>query len=143
MHAPHSPMPQPYFVPTRPNESRSTQSIGVSGATSTEWDRPLTLRVYLLISVRGSRLGLLTSEGQLHSLRRNELAQVRFAADRELPPNARLRRAPSRRDTSCRPASRQTPDKNGTIDVTGPIDRNGLGEWTSVFTRTARFSGRN
>src|SRR5215471_9811763 len=49
VHAPHAPMPHPYFVPTRPKESRSTHSSGVSGVTSTERDWPFTLRVYLLI----------------------------------------------------------------------------------------------
>src|SRR6185437_5160184 len=43
-------MPQPYFAPTRPNESRSTQRSGVSGATSTVWDWPFTRRVYWLMS---------------------------------------------------------------------------------------------
>src|SRR5436305_10054027 len=33
--APHRAMPQPYFVPVRPMVSRSTQSRGVSGDTST------------------------------------------------------------------------------------------------------------
>src|SRR5262249_24476533 len=56
--APHSPMPQPYFVPTRPSESRRTHNIGVSGATSTEWVLPLTLSVYLAMSVRRSKGGV-------------------------------------------------------------------------------------
>src|SRR5437763_16123744 len=39
--APHCAMPQPYLVPVMPSESRSTQSKGVSGSTSTLWVRPL------------------------------------------------------------------------------------------------------
>src|SRR5438128_12656331 len=53
VHAPHSPMPQPYLVPTSPSASRSTHSIGVSDATSTERDWPFTRNVYLLM-VTGS-----------------------------------------------------------------------------------------
>jgi len=47
--APHWPSPQPYLVPTRPSVSRSAQSKGVSGSTSTAWVLPLTFRVYLLM----------------------------------------------------------------------------------------------
>src|SRR5947208_9899482 len=39
--APHCAMPQPYLVPVIPSESRSTQSKGVSGSTSTLWVWPL------------------------------------------------------------------------------------------------------
>src|SRR4051812_1999797 len=52
VHAPHSPMPQPYLVPTRPSASRSTQSIGVSGVTSTDRDWPFTRSVYVLMVPR-------------------------------------------------------------------------------------------
>src|SRR5881275_871349 len=45
VHAPHWPMPQPYFVPVRPIESRSTHNSGVSGSASTEYWTPLTRRV--------------------------------------------------------------------------------------------------
>src|SRR5712671_3164660 len=38
-------MPQPYFVPVKPSDSRSTQSSGVAGSTSTLSCLPLTLRV--------------------------------------------------------------------------------------------------
>src|ERR1700688_4055125 len=41
--APHWAMPQPYLVPVMPSVSRSTQSRGVSGSTSTLWDWPLML----------------------------------------------------------------------------------------------------
>ena len=41
--APHSDSPQPNFVPVRPSVSRSTQSRGVSGVTSTECDWPFTV----------------------------------------------------------------------------------------------------
>src|SRR6266545_6668846 len=43
--APHRAMPHPYLVPVRPNVSRSTQSSGVAGSTSTLNCLPLTLRV--------------------------------------------------------------------------------------------------
>jgi hypothetical protein len=36
-------MPQPNLVPVKPRLSRKTQSTGVSGNTSTEWDCPFTL----------------------------------------------------------------------------------------------------
>src|SRR5712692_4933762 len=45
LQAPHWPMPQPYLVPVRPIESRSTQSNGVSGSTSTPYWMLLTSRV--------------------------------------------------------------------------------------------------
>src|ERR1043166_7638723 len=54
VHAPHMPMPQPNFVPTSSSESRSTQRSGVSGATSTVRDWPLTFREYLLMVERRS-----------------------------------------------------------------------------------------
>ena len=53
VHAPHCPMPQPNFVPLRSRTSRSTQSSGMSGATSTVVDFPLTLNVNVMCS-RGS-----------------------------------------------------------------------------------------
>src|SRR5687767_13519607 len=46
--APHCPTPQPNLVPTKSRLSRSTQSIGVSGATSTVRDWPFTLSVYFI-----------------------------------------------------------------------------------------------
>ena len=42
--APQTPTPQPNFVPVSPNESRSTQSNGVSGSTSSSRSWPLTVR---------------------------------------------------------------------------------------------------
>src|SRR5207244_7717755 len=42
--APHCAMPHPNFVPVRPRLSRSTHRSGVSGATSTDWRLPLTVR---------------------------------------------------------------------------------------------------
>src|SRR5579872_3357618 len=41
--APHRAMPHPYLVPVMPSESRSTQSKGVEGSTSTLTDFPLRL----------------------------------------------------------------------------------------------------
>src|SRR5438094_2873321 len=46
--APQSAMPQPNFVPVRPITSRSTQTSGMSGGTSTVWSLPLMLRVIML-----------------------------------------------------------------------------------------------
>src|ERR1700691_3074262 len=43
VHAPHSAMPQPYFVPVRFNESRITHSKGVDGGSSTVTGLPLTV----------------------------------------------------------------------------------------------------
>jgi hypothetical protein len=40
MQAPQRDIPQPYFVPVSPTSSRKTQSKGVSGSMSTEWDTP-------------------------------------------------------------------------------------------------------
>src|SRR5690348_16978832 len=40
--APHSAMPQPNFVPTRPSESRKTHNRGVFGSTSAVRALPLT-----------------------------------------------------------------------------------------------------
>jgi hypothetical protein len=45
VHAPHSAMPHPYLVPFKSSVSRSTHNSGVSGATSTVLDCPLTLNV--------------------------------------------------------------------------------------------------
>src|SRR3954447_12820972 len=43
--APHAAMPHPYFVPVRFSVSRSTQSSGVSGLTSTVREWPFTSKV--------------------------------------------------------------------------------------------------
>src|SRR5687767_6790924 len=43
--APHWEMPQPYLVPLRSRTSRSTHNSGMSGATSTVADFPLTVKV--------------------------------------------------------------------------------------------------
>jgi hypothetical protein len=45
VHAPHSDMPQPNFVPVMPSTSRSTHNSGVSPSTSTLCIVPLTLMV--------------------------------------------------------------------------------------------------
>src|SRR5579862_7692658 len=42
-HAPHSPIPQPYFGPAKPRVSRSTSSNGVSGSQVTLRLAPFTL----------------------------------------------------------------------------------------------------
>src|SRR2546425_10160511 len=45
VHAPHWATPQPYFVPVKRSPSRSAQSSGVSGSTSTARDAPFTRNV--------------------------------------------------------------------------------------------------
>src|SRR5947207_13010988 len=45
VHAPHSPAPQPNFVPVSCSVSRTTQSSGVSGGTETVFSLPLTRKV--------------------------------------------------------------------------------------------------
>src|SRR5258708_40100906 len=45
VHAPHCAIPQPYLVPVNESVSRSTQSSGVPGSTSTFIVLPLTFRV--------------------------------------------------------------------------------------------------
>src|SRR5215467_7627178 len=47
--APHWAMPQPYLVPVMPSVSRSTQSKGVSGSTSTLWDWPLMMSTGIVL----------------------------------------------------------------------------------------------
>src|SRR5207244_7506404 len=49
VHAPHSPAPQPNFVPVSCSVSRNTQSRGVSGATFTVRSFPLTRKLMLAI----------------------------------------------------------------------------------------------
>ncbi len=48
VHAPHSAMPQPNFVPVMPSTSRKVHSSGVSSGTSTVKDFPLMLSVVLI-----------------------------------------------------------------------------------------------
>src|SRR5688572_8504476 len=57
--APHSEMPQPYFVPVMPILSRSTHSSGVSGVTSTLLFLPFTLSVIMTPTSLGL-LGIVT-----------------------------------------------------------------------------------
>src|SRR5260221_2731677 len=56
--APHCAMPQPYLVPVSESVSRSTQSKGVPGSTSTFIVLPLTLRVIngalLFVQLKGA-----------------------------------------------------------------------------------------
>src|SRR2546426_574364 len=57
--APHWPIPQPYFVPVNPIESRRTHSSGVSGSTSTAYWMLLTRSVNAispLLALLGLRL---------------------------------------------------------------------------------------
>jgi hypothetical protein len=49
VHAPHSAMPQPNFVPVMPRTSRNTQSSGVSPSTSAVRSTPLTLIVKAML----------------------------------------------------------------------------------------------
>src|SRR5690242_3160159 len=43
--APHNAMPQPNFVPVMLSVSRSTQSRGISGLTSTDWAFPFKVKL--------------------------------------------------------------------------------------------------
>ena len=43
--APQRAMPQPNFVPVMFSVSRSTQSNGMSGLTSTDWDLPFKVKL--------------------------------------------------------------------------------------------------
>src|SRR6266849_5190666 len=45
VHAPHSAMPQPNFVPVMSSVSRSTQSSGMSGLTSTDLGLPFKVKL--------------------------------------------------------------------------------------------------
>src|SRR5271170_7191192 len=47
--APQRPAPQPNFVPTRPNSSRSAHKRGISGSTSTVIFRPLMTRNAMVV----------------------------------------------------------------------------------------------
>src|SRR3989442_1046203 len=49
VHAPHNAMPQPNFVPVKPNTSRNTHSSGISGTTSTVCGLPF--RVNLTVAI--------------------------------------------------------------------------------------------
>src|SRR4051812_41297871 len=44
VHAPHSPVSQPTFVPVRPSRSRNVSTRSSLGVTSTETSLPLTVR---------------------------------------------------------------------------------------------------
>src|SRR5437870_12355511 len=57
VHAPHNAIPQPNFVPVNPKFSRTTQSSGVSGLTSTDCGFPLTFNriIVCLLDVEDSR----------------------------------------------------------------------------------------
>src|SRR4026207_112940 len=46
---PHCPKPHPNFGPRKARSSLRTYSSGVAGSTSTETERPLTLRLIMLI----------------------------------------------------------------------------------------------
>src|SRR4030088_2314872 len=50
VHAPQSAMPQPNFVPVIFRVSRSTQSSGMSGLTSTDWDLPFKVKLIAMES---------------------------------------------------------------------------------------------
>src|SRR6059036_3190582 len=52
VHAPHSAIPQPNFVPVSPTTSRSTHRIGMSDGTSTVTSRPLIFNVVMNHALR-------------------------------------------------------------------------------------------
>src|ERR1017187_8834346 len=57
VHAPQTPIPQPYLEPLRSRVSRKTQSSGVSGGTST------VVTTLLTFSFRGMPLPCLRADG--------------------------------------------------------------------------------
>src|SRR5689334_3837369 len=74
VHAPQRAIPHPNFVPVMFSVSRSTQSKGMSGLTSTDWDLPFNVKV--------TAMG--TSSEQGHILH-------------QLPASTKIGRIPSRR----------------------------------------------
>src|SRR5712691_8735171 len=73
VHAPHSAMPQPNFVPVMPRVSRKTHSSGISGLTSTVCGLPF--KVNLIDAMRNPpaqtfplmiHLGLLQRDRRVH-----------------------------------------------------------------------------
>ena len=54
VHAPHSAIPQPNFVPVNPRFSRRTHNSGVSGLTSTDCGLRLTLSL-IMAGLRGDQ----------------------------------------------------------------------------------------
>src|SRR5215467_14857003 len=56
VHAPHWPIPQPNFVPFICNESRRTQSRGISAATSTLCVCPLMVSEYSMTAPPSVRI---------------------------------------------------------------------------------------
>src|SRR5262249_14228182 len=60
--APHSDIPHPNLVPVRPIVSRSTQSSGVCGSTSSVWSFPLT--VIWIEELAGMRAPLRCRDGE-------------------------------------------------------------------------------
>src|SRR5438105_11675088 len=97
--APQSAMPQPNFVPVMFSVSRSTQSRGMSGLTSTDWAVPFSVK---LIAMRN----LLEQVDILHQLKpRAEMSDMRVTGGLicQWPiapsPNSKLWR-PLRRETS-------------------------------------------
>src|SRR5256712_9867053 len=68
VHAPHSAIPQPNFVPVRPKFSRTTHNSGVSGLTSTDCCLPLTFNriIVCLLDQRETLPQCVTSGGFRH-----------------------------------------------------------------------------
>src|SRR5260221_13260184 len=67
VHAPHCALPQPYLVPVSPITSRSTQSSGIAGSTSTDCFVPLIVRLIALIVRFLSMLSLYRYRGYRRS----------------------------------------------------------------------------
>src|SRR5262245_46133580 len=76
VHAPHSAIPHPNFVPVMPSTSRSTQSSGVSPSTSTRCGCPLTPIVKAMMPSPSVRLESLSSQG--HVVRTDVVVPVRM-----------------------------------------------------------------
>src|SRR5258708_27727448 len=72
VHAPQSAMPQPNFVPVMFRVSRSTQSRGMSGLTSTDWALPFKVK---LIAMESSlkQMDILQQLSVWMKIRRNSL----------------------------------------------------------------------
>src|ERR1700722_8813040 len=73
VHAPHWPIPQPYFVPFSFRTSRITHSRGISAGTSTVLDRPFTVSWKAMTAVSYLRTAIrsyLFSGGRKGRLRR-------------------------------------------------------------------------
>src|SRR6201988_3387218 len=94
--APQSAWPQPNFVPVSPSVSRSTQSNGVSGDTSTECGWPLT--VIEIASIFFSRVNFCVKRNSTFRLREMQFVfsdsadrQAKITVSRERAEKGKIR----------------------------------------------------